>query len=224
MKNTIVFALAAGVGSLVLASAASADVSLSVDVTYLGSAGGTSQADVATYRLYANMDAGWRVDAVYGNEANPLSIHAADGSSFYQNAFGGNTSLNINPALLGAFASLAYDTWVTIGSEDMNGGLNALNTVGDMFGNFVETSNGSWFVTPDDAQGAEVGGRVLLGQFSVLNGTGDLNTDFSSMTVSLQGKDANGDTWNVGSLDALPAPGALALLGVAGLVARRRRK
>ena len=93
MKNTIVFALAAGVGSLVLASAASADVGLSVDMIHLGNTGGNGgqAADVATYRLYADIDAGWRVDAVYGNGDNPLSIHAADGSSFYQNTFGGDT-------------------------------------------------------------------------------------------------------------------------------------
>ena len=224
MKNTIVFALAAGVGSLVLASAASADVGLSVDMIHLGNTGGVGgqAADVATYRVYANMDAGWRLDAVYGNAENPLGIHAADGSSFYQNTFGGDTSMMINPGLLAVFTSLVYDSWVTIGLTDSTG--NALNTVGDTFDNFVETSNGSWFVTPDDAQGEEVGGRVLLGQFSVLNGSGDLATDFSTMTVSLQGKDANGDTWNVGSLNAIPAPGALALLGVAGLVARRRRR
>ena len=143
MKNTIVYALAAGVGSLVLASAASADVGLSVDMIHLGNTGGNGgqAADVATYRLYADIDAGWRVDAVYGNGDNPLSIHAADGSSFYQNTFGGDTSLMINPGLLAVFTSLVYDSWVTIGLTDSTG--NALNTVGDTFDNFVETSNDS---------------------------------------------------------------------------------
>ena len=49
------------------------------------------------------------------------------------------------------------------------------------------------------------------------------NDDFASFNVGLQGKDANGATWNVENVQ-FPAPGALALLGVAGLLARRRRK
>lgn len=227
MKNTTIFTLAAGIGSLILASTASADVTLSTELVHLGNTGGAGgqAADVATYRVYANMDAGWRLDAVYGNVANPLSIHAAGGSSFYQNTFGGNTSLNINPGLLAVFSSLGYDTWVTIGLSDSTA--NALNVVGaDLFNDFVSTSNGSWFVTPDDVQGEEVNGQVLIGQFSVLDGSGSLLDDFSSMVVSLQGKDADGNTWNALGLDGLvvPAPGAFALLGVAGLAARRRRK
>ena len=227
MKNTNIFALAAGMGSMILASTATADVSVSVDLVHLGSNGSaTAPADVATYRVYANMDSGWRVDAVYGNSSGVMSIGA--NGSFYQNAFGGNTSMDINPALGAVFPSLAYDSWVTIGLADQTGG-NALNNIGIDFSGFaaggdITTDNGSWFVTPDDAQGQEVDGQVLIGQFSVLNGSGDLAADMSSLTVSLQGKDANGDTWQATSLNGLPAPGALALLGVAGIASRRRRK
>ncbi len=218
MKNTSIFALAAGMGSLVLASAATADVSVSA--VSMGDSGYGAQ-----YRLYANIDAGWRVDAVYGNADNVLSIES--NGSFYQNAFGGSTSMDINPALIAVFPSLAYDSWVTIGLTDSTG--NALNNIGIDFGSFagggaLVTDNGSWFVTPDDAQGAEVNGQVLLGQFTVAGGSGVLAEDFASMTVSLQGKDANGGTWNATGLNAIPAPGALALLGVAGLASRRRRK
>ena len=135
--------------------------------------------------------------------------------------FGGDTSLLINPALLPVFPSLAYDTYVTIGLTDSTG--NALNVVGDLFSNFVETDNGSWFVTPDDIQGGEVDGRVLIGNFTIAGGSGDVALDFGTFNVSLQGKDVDGATWNALSV-GLPAPGAIALLGVAGLVARRRRK
>jgi hypothetical protein len=77
---------------------------------------------------------------------------------------------------------------------------------------------GSWFATPDDAQVYEIGGRVLIGQFT-LNG-GDLEG-----IVNLQGKNADGTNWTVLGQDiALPAPGALALLGLAGVATRRRRK
>ena len=220
MKNTSIFALAAGMGSLVLASTATADVSVSAEVEVLFS-------DAALYRVYANVDSGWRVDAVYGNADHVLSIEAATGDGFYQNSFGGNTSMDINPALIAVFPSLAYDSWVTIGLNDQTG--NALNNIGIDWSGFASggglvTDNGSWFVTPDDAQGLEVDGRVLIGQFTVWDGIGDVATDFSSLTVSLQGKDADGNTWNATGLNAIPAPGALALLGVAGLASRRRRK
>ena len=42
--------------------------------------------------------------------------------------------------------------------------------------------------------------------------------------VNLQGKDASGNTWTLIGGNALPAPGALALLGLAGVTARRRRR
>ena len=228
MKNTNIFALAAGMGSMILASTATADVSVSVDLVHLGSNGSaTAPADVATYRVYANMDSGWRVDAVYGNSSGVMSIGA--NGSFYQNAFGGNTSKDINPALIAAFPSLAHDSWVTIGLEDQIG--NNLNNIGIDWSGFaagggLATDNGSWFVTPDDVQGQEVDGRVLLGQFSVVDGSGDILDDFSSMLVNLQGKDASGTTWQLIGASALPvpAPGAFALLGLAGMTARRRRK
>ena len=104
-----------------------------------------------------------------------------------------------------------------------------MNNIGIDFGAFnsagsLLTDNGSWFVTPDDIQGQEVAGRVLLGQFSVIDGSGVLTDDMAAMMVNVQGKDADGNTWNLIGGNALPAPGALALLGLAGVTARRRRK
>ncbi len=45
--------------------------------------------------------------------------------------------------------------------------------------------------------------------------------------INLQGKDAMGETWNATGQDfffAVPAPGAIALVGLAGVASRRRRK
>ena len=227
--NTKLFSItAAAVGSVLAAGAANADVTISADLVHLGDTGGsTAPADVAVYRLFANLDAGWRVDAVFGNSAGGLDITST--GSMYQNPFGGNTSKDINPALIAAFPSLAHDSWVTIGLEDQIG--NNLNNIGIDWSGFaagggLATDNGSWFVTPDDVQGQEVDGRVLLGQFSVVDGSGDILDDFSSMLVNLQGKDASGTTWQLIGASALPvpAPGAFALLGLAGMTARRRRK
>jgi len=213
MKNTSIFALAAGMGSLVLASSASADVA--AELVSMG-----SNSEGHTYRMYiTGLADGDRLDAVYGNESNGLSI----AGNFYENAFGGNTSMSINPALIAVFPSLANDTWVTIGATDMLGG-NALNDIGMNWdaGNY-NTTNGSWFVTPDDAQGEAVDGSVLIGQFTVVGGTGVVADDFSSAIVNVQGTIGGGVVQLTG-LNAIPAPGALALLGVAGLVSRRRRK
>jgi MYXO-CTERM domain-containing protein len=208
----------AGGATLLLSAAASADFQgLSSEVVMIDGVDGAPAHWTA--RIYANLGAGDRLDAVYGNAANPLSMGTT--SSLYQNAFGGNTSTAINPALYAAFPSLVYDSWVTIGLEDQ--GNNALSDIGMNYGaDSVSTSDGSFYVTPDDAQGAEVGGRVLIAQFTSM--------DYDSHlvgTISLQGKLADGSNWGAESVSydfALPAPGALALLGLAGIAGRRRRR
>ena len=224
VKNITVFA--GCVASLGLGAMAAADYSgMSAELVHSGALGGTSgTGDV--YRIYVDFDgAGGSVNAVYGDATQGLLIEASSGS-FYQNAFGGDTSKNINPALYGPFPSLMYDSWVTIGSEDMNG--NNLNTIGINFGAFsaggaISTTDGSWFTTPDDAQSyAGADNRVLVGQFTVDVGASVLGY------VNLQGKygDQGGDqtTWSASGQTWVPAPGALALLGMAGLAGRRRRR
>ena len=218
--NKLMFSIsAAAVGSLFAVGTASADFQdLTLEVVDNGGlVAGT------TYDLYANVDAGGRVDAVYGDGANALSI-SVNGGSFVQNAMGGNTSMNINPIFVSMFPSLAYDSFVTIGLLDNDGASNALNDIGIDFTDFaaggtLSTDNGTWFVTPDDVQGDESGGRVLLGRFTIDGGT-------LEGSVNLQGRDVNGTVWNADGVafGAIPAPGALALLGLAGLATRRRRK
>ena len=208
----------AGGATLLLSAAASADFQgLSYEIVAVdGVDGGPAH---WTARIYADLGAGDRLDAVYGNADNPLSMGTT--SSLYQNAFGGDTTSAINPALYAAFPSLVYDSWVTIGLEDQNG--NALSNIGMNFGaDSVTTSDGSFYVTPDDSQGQEVGGKVLIAQFT--------SFDYDSRlqgTISLQGKLADGSNWGAESVSydfALPAPGALALLGLAGIAGRRRRR
>jgi hypothetical protein len=180
-----------------------------------------------TARIFVNFDAATdELDAVYGDADNLLSISSTGG--FYQNAFGGNTSADINPALYVAFPSLVNDSWVTIGLEDQVGN-NMLNIgidwSGFEAGGDISTDNGTWFATPDDAQvlaGADL--RVMMGQFTMFG------TDSSiSGLINIQGKAGDFETFQETGIAfdysmAVPAPGALALLGLAGVAGRRRRK
>ena len=214
MNNFKLIGLTAGVSSLILASTASADFTgMEYETVENGMAG------LTTWRIYAGVDAGGAVFAIYGDDSNTLSVSSDNG--FYQNAVGGYSAPNA--ALFDFFDSLEFDSFVTIGLLDDAG--NAMLDIGIVWDDFlgggnISTDNGTWFVTPADAQASEVGGRVLVGQFTV----GDSDHVFGSM--NFQGATAGGVVWNAdGELfDTAPAPGALALLGLAGIAARRRRK
>ena len=225
MRKLSVFA--GVVGGIALAGTASAALqSLSMELVNSGAEGNT-------YRLFANLDAGARVDAVYGNSQGALSVAVANGGSIYHNANGGPTSKEINSNFFPFVPSMEWDSYVSIGAYYQNGapfGENNLNNIGVDWaawegGGDLFADNGSWFVTPDDAQGAELNGQVFLGQFTVQGGTGT-SADLVGQ-VNLQGKDADGNTWNaIGASwgGEIPAPGALALLGLAGVAGRRRRR
>ena len=219
MNATSVFAGA--VGGLFLASAAAMGSPLQGMSMELVNSG--DQGD--TYRLFANLDAGARIDAVYGNAQGELFIGTANGATFYQNANGGPTSKEINSNFFPFVPSMEWDSYVSIGALYQDGnpfGSNNLNNIGVDWaswegGGDLVTDNGSWFVTPDDAQGGELNGQVFIGQFTIDGG------DIVGQ-VNLQGKDADGNTWNEIGASWVPAPGALALLGLAGVAGRRRRR
>ena len=226
MKRFSIFA--GTVGGLALAGTATAGLNgLSYDLHGEGLVAGTY-----TVRLYADVDAGDRVDAVYGNSDSSFMITMNEGASTYQNTtYGGATSKAINSAFFAIVPSLEWDSYVTIGCLHSDGypfGGNALQDIGIDWSGFeaggdVSSDNGTWFVTPADPQGGEMGGRVLIAQFSIYSGSGEYDMMFSA---GFQGKDASGVTWSASDSVqiAIPAPGALALLGLAGIAGRRRRR
>lgn len=200
------------VSSLLATGYANADFQgISIDTLDGGFGVGT------TYRVYVDVEAGDQLDAVFGDAVDPLLIGSTAG--FYQNQFG--THKAPSAALFSFFPSLEYDSFVTIGVLTDVG--NAMLDIGVDWADFeggsdIVTSNGSWFATPDDAQVFEIDGRVLIGQFTT---TGDI-----AGIINIQGKNADLTNWQYRGVEfnSVPAPGAIALLGLAGLAARRRRK
>ncbi len=194
------------VSSLVCGTAATADLQ-GLDYRIVANnavAGDTNW----TVEIYAVLDEGSRLDAVAGDGKLDKRLAVA-GGYFYQNSFGGNTSMAINPALYSAFPSLEYDSWVTIGAMDMTGAPYSANNLLDIGidwtsfenGGDVYTDNGTWFVTPDDDQGdymmftnqnCEDKNGVLVARLTVM----DPNDNASVFMGALfQGKDDAGNTW-----------------------------
>jgi MYXO-CTERM domain-containing protein len=214
--NKLTFTISAAmVSSLFAVGSASADLQgLSYDNVENGMAG------LTTWRIYANIDDG-ELDAVYGDSENALLVNSDNG--FYQNQFGGYGTPS--ESLFAFFPSLEFDSFVTIGLLNDTG--DAMMDIGIDWSDFednggaISTDNGTWFATPDEPQVQDVDGRVLVGQFTV----GDDDHVFG--TLNFQGKEAGTlENWNAlgVNFDTVPAPGAIALLGLAGIAARRRRK
>jgi len=138
-------------------------------------------AGYTTYRVYANFTNPFdQLVAVYGLDTAPLSVTTT--GTFYQDANGGPTSLDINSALFGAFPDLEYDSWFTIGNEENTA--NGLQLTGTDFSSFNaggaftinDAVGGVIYVFPDAQPSAfpDAMGRVLIAQLST-NGFVDLS-------------------------------------------------
>ena len=156
--------------------------------------------DTWTVDVYAHLSDGCRLDAVAGDANQQKMISTT--SSFYQNPYGGPTSQDVNPLLFPTFPDLEFDSFVTIGLSNSDG--NVMSDIGIDWTNFenggsVDSSDGSWYVTPDDAQGEAVSfsnescedsNGVLIARLT----TRDLDS-VVMVEALFQGKDAAGATW-----------------------------
>jgi hypothetical protein len=169
-----------------------------------------------------------------GTPNSPMDIHVV-GGTFYQNQFGSDTAPS--SALLPVFPSLAFDSFVTIGQKSTAQPAPPLTLTpgwadsdgvpgGSGFGNSTLGGNNlGWANTPADPntdpfnpQFVNGNGQVLIGQFTTTNGTG-ISGMFRVLVVS------NGVSTQLNvSFFHVPSPGALALLGAAGLIGRGRRR
>jgi uncharacterized protein (TIGR03382 family) len=170
----------------------------------------------------------WAV-RVFANFSNPgdrlLSVTGANytpslGHVFYQNPFGGATEPN--PALIPVFPDLAWDTFVTIGSLTQGTPSTALEPGSSMT---ATSFTGGYFIDGDAPQGlAGAAGKVLLAQLTIQNPTAGVDV-MGSMTIAWKAAGGSGAQFVEGAFCAIcPAPGALALLGLAGLAGGRRRR
>jgi hypothetical protein len=112
-----------------------------------------------TVDLFVITGEGGRLDAVAGTGAQSKML--ACSGDFYQNGYGGPTSMDINPAFYSIEPALEWDSRVTIGAIDSTGNPydeNALQNIGIDWvpfenGDDMVTSNGTWFILPTDTQG-----------------------------------------------------------------------
>jgi MYXO-CTERM domain-containing protein len=203
------------------------------------------------YRIFAKFDAlggDNRVNAISGLAGNPWAHTMISGSIHNSFSGAGTTSSpfvanNLAPSSAtagpnGNPGGFGWETWATISRQF--GANTASYSPGAHDPGQLNNFEGSWnandaalFITPDDAQGAAIalnstsaagqGGSgigVLLMQITVTTGSlfsGQFNVNIGAPGLAPQ--DILGLTYT-----NVPAPGALALLGLAGLVGGRRRR
>ncbi len=206
------------------------------------------------YRIYAEFDAAGAVTATFGSGATGqlMFLTNKDSGVFFNHAAYTSTSgsyveSDTAPAgpFSGADGAKGYDTFATIGVERVIGGVDETtltsgvssgtnNFAGDWDSNSFTGGTGGWFsfdplaAQTNAMQGAAAPGapadgvwRVLLYQATVPAGEG-IEGNFGVAVVG-EGNIYDGSTFF--TTNDVPAPGALALLGLAGLAgARRRRK
>jgi hypothetical protein len=99
-----------------------------------------------TYRVYAVMESeGDVIDAIFGEAGKSLYIRST--KPFYQHPKGGEMASQVQRFDVENDATLAFDSWVTIGLED-----NYMNSLTGFLmdftefekGNALETDNGAW--------------------------------------------------------------------------------
>ena len=175
--------------------------------------------------VYANFDRPGEdaMVGVAGTPNNPLTVVVENGT-FYNRPFGNN--LAPNPNLFPVFPSLEFDTFVTIGKKTSPGDTTLISPgfpPAGIVGSVFTTVSSGWVVTPfapqgnpfDPANSFPGTGQILLAQFSTADGTEIHGTLLLKFVGSAQAY--------VG-FTSIPAPGALALLGAAGLIGTRRRR
>ena len=227
MNNSVAAGLC--VGALVWSSTALAGFNgITADLIAVNAVVGDDDvADPETWtcRVYAELDEGDQLLGMGGSSSTPM-FWAAE-TQFFNHYQGGPTSLEIDPSIFPNHVDLPYDSWFTIGADSLydnslqidNVSFSGFNTGGALY-----VVDGGFSVTEESGQGAAQDGRVLVAQLTVL---GDFDVSILG-SINVNGVDASGQAWSVEGhqfeINFIPAPSAIALLAVSGLVSRRRRR
>ncbi len=224
--KTRTLSLLAGVGAPLIATASASAGFVGIKVV-----GKANNFGLLVCNVYAEFDRpGEDLFLAAAGTANTPMLIQVIGGTFYNHAFG--TDRPPITGLLAAFPSLAFDSFVTIGVKQVgpNGQPADSMTITPGFpgviGTALSTNESGWALTPDEPAAdpfnpdfAAGNGNVLIGQFSTANGSAISGTMLLQFTSNGQaGAQA------VVSFFHVPTPGALALLGAAGLVGARRRR
>ncbi len=204
--------------------------------------GVTSLMVVNVYAQFTPGDAAASVIALGGSDTLGINmqINTRDGT-FFQHPFGRPNHLSPSAALgdVPGFNALKYDSFVTIGrkldDDPIDGSdqtqVQLLETWTDT--RFTGGPESDWFVVGSPTQGFVGQGpdnppdQVLIAQFTVAN-PGPNGGVFGQMFLFGFHTNAAGvvETYTITGVfdNQIPAPGTLALLGVAGLMGSRRRR
>ncbi len=170
--------------------------------------------------------------AAAGTTTNPMDIHVV-GGDWYQDPQGSPLTAPFLQFLPGTSGLLAYDTFVTIGTkvDDLFSTLdNVSTTPGLAFtANSIGGQNVSWFIVPAGPGNGGLGapdanGQVLIFQGSFVKAPEGPTGIEGTLLLQFTSNGETGQQAVVEFSHLIPSPGALALLGMAGLGLRRRRR
>ncbi len=219
----------AAMGSLLVTGTTSADL---IEVSIEASPYQHPDGDVwDTWRVVAHFsDIADRIAAVAGIEGVPLLFFTGGGDMYNQNTFGDWWFMDFPSA---AFGGQPYDSYVTIGATDFPHNVQFTpNFLGDWGGqpppiqvilgsSFGPEIDGGWFFFGEPPEVGNWGGNVVIAQFTVLQGVG---FHLEGNIAWIPAAPGVGLVLTPFVVDFIPAPGALALLGLAGLAGTRRRR
>ena len=217
MKNV---ATLSGIAALAVSGASFAAVSgLSVTADE-GLIAGTT-----TYRIFVNFDNDTdNLLAVSGNAAIAALEFSADSMLVQDSGAFDGLAFSDTPNI---FDANGADSWVSIGGSWMTGSSDTSFSPDFLGGDgvasvingssFTQADNGGYF---DSNPGTAETGSVIIAQFTLSN---DTTTASYSGTLSY-GDGSNTPVDQAFSVTLVPAPGAVALLGLAGLAGTRRRR
>ncbi len=176
-----------------------------------------------TYKIFLNFTSpADKLLAINGDVAGGYSAISYEGGELYNALFAG--VLSDDTGLYAAFPGMEGDSYFTIGGQtdtSFSPGFLAGNTGAD--GSVVNGSSFSWennggYFDSDPGSGAfDSGSGILVAQLTVASGE-----DITFGGTASYNSEAGDLTFASFSVTTVPAPGALALLGLAGLGRRRR--